>query len=51
MAKRLMTVTAADGDFQIPKRQLELDVLDHFLADIGVYSFAKDMADIGRAML
>ena len=32
-------------------RQLELDVLDHFLAEIGVYSFTKDMADVGRAML
>ena len=51
MAKLLMTVKAADSDFQVPKRQLELDVLDHFLADIGVYSFAKDMADVGRAML
>ena len=51
MAKLLMTVKGADTDFQIPKRQLELDVLDHFLADIGVYSFAKDMADVGRAML
>ncbi len=51
MAKMLMTVRASDGDFQMPKRQLELDVLDHFLAELGVYSFSKDMADIGRAML
>jgi electron transfer flavoprotein-quinone oxidoreductase len=51
MAKLLMTVKATDTDFQIPKRQLELDVLDHFLADIGVYSFVRDMADAGRAMV
>lgn len=51
MAKLLLTVKAASGDFQMPKRQLELDVLDHFLAEIGVYSFTKDMADMGRAML
>jgi electron transfer flavoprotein-quinone oxidoreductase len=51
MAKLLMTIKSAGTDFQIPKRQLELDVVDHFLAEIGVYSFAKDMADIGRAML
>ena len=51
LAKLLMTVKAADSDFQVPKRQLELDVMDHFLAEIGVYSFAKDMADVGRAML
>jgi electron transfer flavoprotein-quinone oxidoreductase len=51
MAKMLMTVKAADADFQVPKRQLELDVMDHFLAEIGVYSFVKDVADAGRAML
>ncbi len=51
MAKLLMTVKASSADFQIPKRQLELDVLDHFLDEIGVYSFTKDMADVGRAML
>jgi electron transfer flavoprotein-quinone oxidoreductase len=51
MAKTLMTVKAADTDFQVPKRQLELDVVDHFLAEIGVYSFVRDMADAGRAML
>ena len=51
MAKTLMTVKAAAADFQVPKRQLELDVLDHFLAEIGVYSFATKMARIGRAML
>jgi len=51
MAKQLMTVQATDADFQIPKRQLELDVLDRFLAEIGVYSFVRDMADAARAMI
>jgi electron transfer flavoprotein-quinone oxidoreductase len=51
MAKTLVTVKAADADFQVPKRQLELDMIDHFLAEIGVYSFMRDMADLGRAML
>ena len=51
MAKMLMTVRATGNDFQVPKRQLELDVLDHFLAQIGVFSFARQMADMARAML
>jgi electron transfer flavoprotein-quinone oxidoreductase len=51
MAKTLMSVQAADTDFQVPKRQLELDVMDHFLAEVGIVSFMQDMADIGRAML
>ena len=51
MAKLLMTVRATGNDFQVPKRQLELDVLDHFLAQIGVFSFARQMADMARAML
>jgi electron transfer flavoprotein-quinone oxidoreductase len=51
MAKMLMTVRSDDEDFQIPKRQLELDLLDHFLSQMGAYSFVRDVADIGRAML
>ncbi|MBI4517741.1 MAG: FAD-dependent oxidoreductase [Deltaproteobacteria bacterium] len=51
MARKLMTVAATDADYQIPKRQLELDVLDHFLAEIGVFSFMRDVADFGRALL
>ncbi len=51
MAKMLMTVQAGGADFQMPKRQLELNVLDHFLSELGIYTFSKDMADIGRAML
>lgn len=51
MAKQLMTVGAHGDDLQTPKRDLELAVLDHFLSEIGVYSFARDVADIGKAML
>jgi electron transfer flavoprotein-quinone oxidoreductase len=51
MARMLMTVRATDGNFQVPKRKLELDVLDHFLAQIGVFSFARQMAEMARAML
>jgi electron transfer flavoprotein-quinone oxidoreductase len=51
MAKMLMTVKATDTDLQVPKRRLELDVLDRFLAELGAYSFVRDMADAGRAML
>lgn len=51
MAKMLMTVGAGGDGLQTPKRDLELAVLDRFLAEIGAYTFARDMADIGRAML
>jgi electron transfer flavoprotein-quinone oxidoreductase len=51
MAKMLMTVTAGADGLQTPKRDLELAVLDRFLAEIGAYTFARDVADIGKAML
>jgi electron transfer flavoprotein-quinone oxidoreductase len=51
MAKTPMTVRDAGADFQVPKRQLELDAADHFLSEIGLFSFVQDLADIARAMI
>ncbi len=51
MAKMLLAVRASDADFQVPKRQLELDVTDYFLAEIGVSAFVRDVAHLVRAIL
>lgn len=51
ISKKLFAVTPHGTDLQTPKRQLELDALDHFLAEVGVMSFAQDLAQLGKAFL
>lgn len=51
MLKTLVTITSSDRDLQTPKRRLELAVGDHFLAEIGLFSFLQDLVNVGKAMI
>ena len=49
MARKLFSVEPAEGAMQVPKRNLELAVIDHFLSELGMMSFGMDMLDAAKA--
>jgi electron transfer flavoprotein-quinone oxidoreductase len=49
MARKFFTVAPGEGGMQVPKRALELAVVDHFLAELGLLSFGMDLMDVARA--
>ncbi len=49
MARKLFSVTPAEGGMQVPKRKLELAVVDHLLAELGLMSFGMDLFDAAKA--
>jgi electron transfer flavoprotein-quinone oxidoreductase len=51
MARELFTIRLDGGDLQAPKRTLELAAIDHFLSEIGLFRFVRDLGDLGKAIL
>jgi len=51
MARKLFAVLPTEDGMQVPKRRLELAVVDHMLAEMGLLTFATDLVDIAKAAI
>lgn len=51
MARKLFSPHVIEGGTQLPKADVERQVVDDFLAKVGAYSFLADILNMGRAML
>jgi electron transfer flavoprotein-quinone oxidoreductase len=51
MARKLFSVVPDADGLQVPKLKLELAVVDHMLAELGLLSFGMDLVDVARAAL
>jgi electron transfer flavoprotein-quinone oxidoreductase len=49
MARKLFSVLPTEDGMQVSKRRLELAVVDHMLAELGLLTFGLDLLDIAKA--